>query len=227
VASKTTDKKETGYEADTAETPEITLPYNDWWVRIGLGHELELGVKYTVPTGIGADLKWRLVHAGLFSLAIDPGAHFHSFIFLHRADVDLPILASLDFGEHFKMYGGARVFYSYWSCSVNEECDRDLKKANSVAFGGFFGISIEFWKVFIRPEVHYYRMEFPGLDGGANIVQPSIGIGVRFGGPSPRPKFHQQPQQQPPPPAGDSPHQPAPPSQPTTPPPPPPGEPSV
>lgn len=217
AASPTTDTEEAGTQEDTAEVPEITLPYNDWWVRVGLGHDLEIGVKYTVPTGIGADLKLRLIHAGIFSLAIDPGAHFHSLLFLHRVDADLPVLASLDISDNFKMYGGARVFYSYWSCSASADCDEDLKNANSLAFGGFVGISIEFWKVFIRPEVHYYRMEFPALDGeGVNVVQPSIGVGVRFGGPEPAPRHYPHPEPPPQPPA-----------EPTAPPPPSPAGPSV
>jgi hypothetical protein len=179
----------------------MTLPYNDWWVRVGLGHNLDLGFKWTLPAGLGMDLKIRVLKVGNFSLALDPGFAFHSFLVLHRLDAELPLILSGQLSRAFHIYGGVKIAYSRWMCSASADCDADLQDANSIAFGGFFGISIEFWKMFIRPEVHYYRMEFPGLKGAINIVQPGIGIGFKFGGApdAPPPPAYGPPPSSPPP----------------------------
>ncbi|MCD6497826.1 MAG: hypothetical protein J7M25_05905 [Deltaproteobacteria bacterium] len=219
-ASHTLKDKKAGADDNTVEIPYWTLPYNDYFVRVGLGSQLDIGFKYSVPTGFELDLKGRIIHVGRFSLALDPGVEFSTWIVLHRFVADLPILASIDVTRYFKIYGGARFFYSYWGSSVDDEFDADLKNANALSYGGFLGLSFEIdisgVTLFIRPEFHYYRMQFVHYKNTFNWIQPGIGIGVRFGGPAKRPRRPVQLQpvapqyQQAPPPQQPSPQQPGP-----------------
>ncbi len=194
--SQTVKSKEAAPEDDKAEIPMVMLPYNDYFVRVGVGAGIDIGLKYSVPTEFALDAKFRFLKIGAFSMAINPGVDYSYWIFLHRVGVDLPLLASIRLGRHVQIYGGARFFYNYWHCSVYDQCDADLKGANSLAYGGFLGISLEIpldpVTIFITPELHYYRLQFVGLQNALNWIQPGIAVGIRFGG-EPKPIRRVQP----------------------------------
>ncbi len=212
-ASKLASKDEASSESDDGDVtlPQVSLPYNDYFFRVGAGSGLEVGAKYSVPTGLSVDFKVQFLDAGVLDMAIDPAITFGSFIFMHMLGVDLPLLVSLRFSDTLGLYGGARVIYWRWMCTVEADCDSDIESAaNSLAVGGFVGVTVDVpiesdLALFIRPEVHYYRLMFFGAGNQFNIIQPGLAVGLRFGGgvrrPRPLPAPAPAPQPAAPPPA--------------------------
>jgi len=179
--------------------------------RYGALDGLELGLRYS-PSSWRLDAKWRLWRssggAGTVAVALMPAASRFSFSSIvldlleyvkvddfSRYDFDLPLLASMDFGQIFKLYGAARV--SYGRYSLDEKLLTAQQVATSVVqaptvlqsvsgsiihAGGTLGAALGYKYVFAYLELGVHqamvgtRLLGQNLDLGGLVVYPAFGL---------------------------------------------------
>lgn len=129
----------------------------DTLLRFGLGDNLDMGLRLFF-LGIQGDVKFRVINADVFSLAIAPGVFYsRPFIVFAQYGAVLPILFSLKLGESVKFYGGMKAEISGWGLDLKPQGEEFSQSTNirTVGVGGHLGLSFGGKRWFIRPEVGY------------------------------------------------------------------------
>jgi hypothetical protein len=152
--------------------------------RGGLADRVDVGVRLTNLSGIGADVKWNFLRTKVVDLAIDPGVHAHVFLYGHTLKpkpglyMHLPLLLGLNFGERVTLvlFGGPAVGVSSGSIQDNE---RVLSGApQGAAVHGGVGVQLRTSKKFaIHPEISATR-----FDSRVENLIVVFGVGFLFGG---------------------------------------------
>jgi hypothetical protein len=172
-------------EADLSGVPSLPNIIPDILIRYGVADDVEVGVKlFTV--GVAADVKWRFVHTDNLSLAIAPTfQHARPFLVLEENTGALPLMASVRLNKTFSVYGAAKVFISQWSLPVSgdagDEADEVLSDLQTGGFGGTLGVTIDFKRVWVRPEFNIVQYTLGLSDSAEEVAFNYSSAGVAFG----------------------------------------------
>jgi hypothetical protein len=148
-------------------------------LRVGLADRVDLGVRVSNLSSVGADVKWNFVRSRSFDLAVDPGLQAGLFpvpsssardSLLFIAYGHVPLIAGINFSESASLVvSGGAIFASAGRGSSSND-------AGSGARAGI-GLNLRPSKKFaIQPEITALRFfnETPGL-----VVV--FGVGFNFG----------------------------------------------
>jgi hypothetical protein len=166
----------------TEKTSSLTLPMlPTYQLRAGLADRVDLGVRITNMSALGADVKWNFYKSPGFDLAVAPNVQMNYFsangasIFILYGH--LPILAGINFGESATLVlaGGLSVAYGSGT-ATGDEATRSVSGGNAGARGGI-GLNVRVSKKFaLHPEIT--GIKFFGDTSNLMVV---FGLGFNFG----------------------------------------------
>lgn len=166
----------------TGEDVSATLPTAPTYtLRIGLADQLDMGVRASNMTMLGADLKWNFIKGDVFDMAIDPGLQFTSvtindvsttLYYLHA-----PLLFGINAGETLTIVPSVGV--SYGASSATVEQDNASGSTGLMArFGVGFNIRVG-RRFALHPE--FTALQIVDDESGDEGLIYMLGLGFNFG----------------------------------------------
>lgn len=167
----------------TEEKSSITLPMlPTYQLRVGLADRVDLGVRITNMSALGADVKWNFVKSESVDLALNPGAQMNYFS-VRDASIfvlygHLPLLLGLNFGESATLVFSGGLVTAYASGSATgDDGARSVGSGGNVGGRGGVGMQFRVTKKFaLHPEAT--AMKFFNDTSNLMVV---FGLGFNFG----------------------------------------------
>jgi hypothetical protein len=165
------------------ETESITLPTApSYHARVGLGDNIDLGIKALNLSSLAADLKINFIKGDSFDMAVAPGVQYFGIFSggnsAHAIYGHLPLLLGINLGETLTFVLTPGVTYALFTGSTSGDSSQSRLATADGLMGRFgVGLNIRLSKGFaIHPEVSAMRM----FKDTENLFI-TAGIGFQFG----------------------------------------------
>ncbi len=151
--------------------------------RYGIADNMDIGFKL-YSSNLALDFKWRMLpRESMFRAAINAGAVYTSLIFTSGWGVYVNAILDFTPAKWITIYFGPKYMYTHYNIDFDESSDSDGIFPEHY-YGGFIGISLNFGKLSLRPEVSFYKIAFNLNDINTStdegyLFQP--GIALNFG----------------------------------------------
>ena len=172
--------------SDGDDLPSLPNIIPDISLRFGLSDNTEWGAKiYLIGTQL--DYKWRFVHTGGLSIAIDPTVGYgRPFMVLEEFSIALPLQIAYRVNKSFAFYAAGKGFYGNWRFPFVDSMGKDIdERLGTLGWGATAGIDFGIGDWFVRPEFNFTSQKlFGDGDGELNFDFSSVGLafGFKFGG---------------------------------------------
>lgn len=181
----TVDDTKNGGGSDSATLPNAPT----YQLRVGLVDQLDIGVRVSNLTSVGADLKWNFIKSPSFDMAIAPGFQaFHIGASSNSATSsytqiygNLPLLFGINLSESFSIVPTAGVMYGNSSASVvSGDGSSSAASVDGLMMRGGLGFNLRVSPKFaLQPEITY--LKYLNGDNDPAISWLVFGVGFNIG----------------------------------------------